>query len=302
MFRSLLSRLRPHLRLADRRAATAVASPASIAARPPGTPFAPLPPDTDLAALAPGTPVPFLCNLCGRPNTVVVQALARETPSCAGCGSTVRFRAMAHLVVRELGLPDAPLAALPPRRDLVGLGLSDAAAYAVPLATRFDYTNTWYHAEPRLDIAAIPDSRIGTLDFLVASDVFEHVVPPVGLAFRNAHALLKPGGVLVFTVPFSLDAATVEHFPELHEWRVVVEDGKHVLLNRTRDGRAQRFTGLVFHGGPGSTLEMRLFSRDALLRELGDAGFREVRIAAEPCVAHGIVWPEPWSVPIVARA
>ncbi len=295
MLRSLLDRL--SRRVARRRAD--VRHRAAMAA---AAPVARLPADTDLVALPRGTPVPFVCNLCGRSNTVAVEALSRETPSCAGCGSTVRFRAMAHLVVRELGLPDVPLAALPTRRDVVGLGLSDAAAYAVPLAQRFDYTNTWYHTEPRLDIAAIPDARVGTLDFLVASDVFEHVVPPIGRAFRNAHALLKPGGVMVFTVPFSLDADTVEHFPELHDWRIVVEDGRHVLLNRTADGRAQRFADLVFHGGPGSTLEMRLFARDALLRELAAAGFRDVRLAAEPCVEHGIVWPEPWSVPVVARA
>ncbi len=295
MLRSLLDHL--SRRLARRR--VAIRDRAAMAA---ASPFAPLPADADLAALPRGTPVPFVCNLCGRSNTVAVEALARETPSCAGCGSTVRFRAMAHLVLRELGLPDVPLAALPTRRDVVGLGLPDAAAYAVPLAQRFDYTNTWYHTEPRLDIAAIPDARAGTLDFLVASDVFEHVVPPIGRAFRNAHALLKPGGVMIFTVPFSLDADTVEHFPELHDWRIVVEDGRHVLLNRTADGRAQRFADLVFHGGPGSTLEMRLFARDALLRELAAAGFRDVRLAAEPCVEHGIVWPEPWSVPVVARA
>jgi SAM-dependent methyltransferase len=300
MVRSLLDRLAR--RLAGPRGGAFSADTAPAVPQAPDAGFAVLPETTDLAALPRGTPVPFVCNLCGLANIVPVEALSREVPSCAGCGSTVRFRAMAHLVVRELGLPDAPLAALPRRKDLVGLGLSDAAAYAVALADRFDYTNTWYHAEPRLDIAAIPAARVGTLDFLVASDVFEHVVPPIGVAFRNAHALLKPGGVLVLTVPFSLDAETVEHFPDLHDWRIEVEDGGHVLLNRTRDGRSQRFAGLVFHGGPGSTLEMRLFSRDALLRELAAAGFREVRVAGEPCVAHGIVWPEPWSVPIVARA
>ena len=40
---------------------------------------------------------------------------------------------------------------------------------------------------------------------------------------------------------------------------------------------------------------------DALLRELGRAGFSSVRIADEPCLRFGIHWPEPWSVPIVAR-
>ena len=67
-------------------------------------------------------------------------------------------------------------------------------------------------------------------------------------------------------------------------------------------GATQRFTDLVFHGGPGSTLEMRLFSLDALKREFATAGFSRIRIAAEPWLPFGIHWPEPWSVPIVAYA
>ena len=251
-----------------------------------------------------GATVDFTCNVCGRDNRAapLEQVENRECPSCAGCGSSLRMRSLMYILAVELFgrariLPDFPV-----DRTITGLGMSDWEGYARRLESRLGYVNTFYHAEPRLDIANVPDEALGRHRFLISSDVFEHVVPPIGLAFRNAHALLKPGGVLVFTVPFSLDATTVEHFPELHEWRVVVEDGKHVLLNRTRDGRAQRFADLVFHGGPGSTLEMRLFSRDALLRELAAAGFREIRVAAEPCVAHGIVWPEPWSVPIVARA
>jgi SAM-dependent methyltransferase len=256
----------------------------------------------DPARIRPGARIPFLCNLCGTPNAGTLAALSREALTCSHCGSNVRFRAMAFLVTKEvLGRP-LPLSEIPAHKEIAGVGLSDAVNYAGPLAEKFSYENPFYHTEPRLDIVAIDESRVGRYDFIIASDVFEHVLPPIGVAFRNAHALLKPGGVLVLTVPFSLDAETVEHFPDLHDWRIEVEDGRHVLLNRTRDGRSQRFADLVFHGGPGSTLEMRLFSRDALLRELAAAGFREVRVAAEPCVAHGIVWPEPWSVPIVARA
>jgi len=64
----------------------------------------------------------------------------------------------------------------------------------------------------------------------------------------------------------------------------------------------QTFTDLVFHGGPGSTLEMRLFSQGDLTREFLHAGFARVRIASEPYLPFGIHWPEPWSVPMVAYA
>lgn len=258
--------------------------------------------DVDPRSLSPDASVVFRCNLCGTQARSTLAGLARETPSCPRCGSTVRFRAIARLVVRELLGADAPLPALAPRRDLAGLGLSDAPCYAEALARVFDYRNTFFHAAPRLDITAIDPALRGRHDFVIASDVFEHVAPPVSRAFDNALALLKPGGVLVMTVPFALAPDTVEHYPDLDDWSLEKTNGAWRVVNRTADGRVQHFDAPVFHGGPGTTLEMRLFSRDALLRELDRAGFRDIRIADEPYLPFGIHWPEPWSVPIVAMA
>jgi SAM-dependent methyltransferase len=250
---------------------------------------------------APAT-VRFECNLCGAHNAVPPQQISREVPSCVKCHSTVRLRAVAHLVVRELLGRTVPLPQLRRRADIRGLGLSDDARYALPLAAVFDYENTYFHAEPRLDVSAVPAERHGRYDFVIASDVFEHVLPPVARAFEGARALLKPRGICVFSVPFSLEPDTVEHFPDLHDWRLEERDGAWRLHNVTADGRTQTFDQLVFHGGPGSTLEMRLFSRAALERAFADAGFARVRVASEPCERFGIEWPEPWSVPMVAYA
>jgi SAM-dependent methyltransferase len=257
-------------------------------------------PDIDPAMLAPDARFAFRCNLCGMESSATLASLDRESLTCAFCRSNVRFRAMAHLVVREIFGADIALPEVPVNKKIKGLGLSDADAYAIPLAAKFDYINTFFHIEPRLDIADADVERYGGCDFIVASDVFEHVAPPVSRAFVNARRLLKPGGKLIFTVPFTLDVDTVEHFPDLHDWRVDEHNGQWRLTNRAVDGSVTQYDKLVFHGGPGTTLEMRVFSRDGLLREFERAGFTRVRIAAEPCLRFGIHWPEPWSVPLVA--
>jgi len=258
--------------------------------------------DTEVVTSDPRSIVSFRCNICGKSNTVRAEQIAREIPSCSGCSSTVRFRAIIDLLLTGLFGDHLRLDEMPVRKDIVGVGLSDAGTYPDPLTEKFDYTNTFFHCEPRLDIVNPPASAAGRYDFLISSDVFEHVVPPVSKAFSNARRMLKPGGVFVFTVPFGNQQDTIEHYPNLHDYRICEERGGWTLHNRTGDGRYETFTDLVFHGGPGDTLEMRVFSRAGLEREFARAGFKDVRVASEPCFTHGIIWPEDWSVPIVARA
>lgn len=248
--------------------------------------------------------VRFNCNICGRACACEPSRLDREVASCEGCGSTLRMRAIIGLLTRELFGELCPIEQLPVRKDIRGVGLSDWDEYARRLAGVVDYTNTYYHQAPRLDITRIGDDIAGSCDFIISTDVFEHVLPPVSRAFAGAHRLLKPGGLLVLTVPYALEFShTREHFPDLHEWTLEgdVFTGFR-LRNRRKDGVEEVFDQLVFHGGPGSTLEMRLFSRDSLLAELRAAGFREVRIADEDLPEIGVHWPCRWSLPVLARA
>jgi SAM-dependent methyltransferase len=180
--------------------------------------------------------------------------------------------------------------------------MTDWEGYAVKLIEKFDYQNTYYHKEPRLDIAtANIASEFTGKDFIISSDVFEHVVPPVSRAFENIWKMLKPGGVFVLTVPYGAQRETVEHFPELNEFSIVERDGSFVLRNKTRTGVVQEFNDLVFHGGPGTTLEMRVFSEAALIQHLKDAGFADIKVHRTADLVHGIWWPQPWSLPLSAR-
>jgi SAM-dependent methyltransferase len=251
-----------------------------------------------------GAAVHFQCNVCGERSAVAVAVMRlREAPSCIHCGSNLRFRTLIYGLSLALFGTAMPLRDFPLRKDIRGVGLSDARIYADILEDRLGYTNTFFHSSPKLDIAGVPPTEFTGLDFIVASDVFEHVAPPVDVAFGNARRMLRDGGVLLFSVPYVPGSRTEEHFPDLHDYTIEQLDGRHVLVNRTREGKVQRYENLVFHGGPGRTLEMRLFSLDDLQRRFVAAGFEPPRVLNDHVPHYGIDWRGgESSIPMVARA
>jgi SAM-dependent methyltransferase len=245
----------------------------------------------------------YRCNICGSRCETEVSALSREAPSCAACSSTVRLRSVIRTLSVELfgtslALPDFPI-----RKDLIGIGLSDWDGYAAGLSSKLAYVHTHLDREPKLDITAVDPALEGTLDFLLSSEVFEHVAPPVEAAFENAHRMLKPGGVLVLTTPYDHEGGqTIEHFREGGDYKLAkVVANKPAIINRAESGELLVFDNLIFHGGAGYTVEMRVFSEDTLLEALGRAGFTDIKVHPEPAFAHGIYWPAPYSLPITAK-
>lgn len=254
------------------------------------------------AASAQGALVDFTCNVCGTPvKNCPRETIDREISSCPECRSSVRFRSIVHLVSMALFGRSVALPQFPVNRGTVGIGLSDWDGYARGLAEKFDYTNMYFHQPPLLDICQPVGALAQTSDFLISTEVFEHVVPPAARAFQGAFDLLKPGGHLILTVPFTNEPATTEHFPELHDYRVVQFDDKYVLLNRTADGKYAVHDDLVFHGGPGTTLEMRVFCRQDVIAQLTDAGFTNIEVFEKDVPEWGILHKQPWSLPILAR-
>lgn len=249
--------------------------------------------------------VDFACNLCGHENRGVARAQVenREFQSCASCRSSLRMRSLMYWLSVELHGKPLALPEFPADKSISGIGMSDWEGYARSLEEKFSYANTYYHREPRLDITNIPESLVGKHRFLISSDVFEHI-PCFGLesAFRNARRLLQDGGAFLFTVPYVKTGPTQEHFPRMHDYRVIETRGKRFLYNRTEDGEEEVFDDLVFHGGEGMTLEMRVFSEPDLLGRLRDAGFSSVRLCPDRVPGFGILWPMDWAVPMVARA
>jgi SAM-dependent methyltransferase len=247
--------------------------------------------------------VEFTCNICGSNKRSPLEHLSRERGSCDTCGSSVRTRSLLRTLSLELFQVNLTLAEFPTLKSLRGLGISDIPQYSGKLEAKFDYHNTFYDRAPQLDLMNLPPNEAGQYDFVISSDVLEHVPPPVETAFQNAYQLLKPGGVAILSVPYSIeDAGTIEHFPQLNEFSITDVGGRSVLVNRTAEGQLQIFENLVFHVGTAApSLEMREFSERGLRQLLTGAGFNSIRWHTDEFPPYGIVWHEPWSLPFAIR-
>jgi 2-polyprenyl-3-methyl-5-hydroxy-6-metoxy-1,4-benzoquinol methylase len=243
----------------------------------------------------------YRCNICGKECESKITDMTRENPSCIGCGSTVRMRAIIRTLSLELFGESLPISDFPIRPDIIGMGMSDWGECAERLKRKLNYRNTYYHKEPKLDILSIPSDLEGKFDFIISTDVFEHVEPPISIAFENTRKLLKLGGVLIFSAPYLKEGKTIEHFPELYKYEIVKNNDGCFLKNITRNGVEQIYDHLVFHGGEGTTLEMRSFSEGSLMEEFRKAGFSNIKICKDEDIKHGIRWEIDCSFPIAAR-
>ena len=132
----------------------------------------------------------FQCNICSSWVTAGVNSLGRETPNCPTCASSARLRAMARSLA--IAVTGEPCLLEDLRGDLRGIGLSDHQLMSRQLARHLDYHNTFFHQEPLVDVTKPAATRLASVDFLLSSDVFEHVLPPVQAAFDGAFAMLRP--------------------------------------------------------------------------------------------------------------
>src|SRR5215472_417079 len=240
----------------------------------------------------------FLCNICGAWNEVEV--FQTEPATCA-CGSNVRLRALIHLMSMELFGQNLNLTDFPVLKAIRGLGMSDHQGYARILAEKFDYTNTYYDREPRFDFTEEHPRLYRSYDFILGADVIEHIAPSIERALDEMCRLLKPYGFLGLTIYCHPSDQMKEHFPELHEFRVVPLGSSDVLINRRRDGTLEIRDDLIFHGGLGATLEIREFGITELKAKLLAAGFLDVHFLTANIPEIGILFDKDVSQPLIAR-
>ena len=237
--------------------------------------------------------IEYSCNICGSRNRLESQYFHRELAACRKCKANARFRGIIHVLGNLLGQDEGiPLKKWPRHKHIWGIGMSDWDGYANLLRRKFSYVNTFYDRRPQLDIMNLTEEHFEKYDFVISTDVFEHILAPVQRGFDNLFRLLKPGGHLIFSVPYTRIAHTVEHFPGLADYEILEFRGEKILVNREASGHLQVYGNLVFHGGKGTTLEMRRFCESDVLNQLAQSGFEDIQVYDKPWLSIGYYWPE----------
>jgi SAM-dependent methyltransferase len=203
---------------------------------------------------------PFHCPLCG-PSLLVKLDTHEIAVRCARCGATPIAMSIASVIrARIAGLGTAAVYELSARGPLHRFLQREAASLSCS-----------QYAE-----GAVPGSEIGgvrvedvqgltfaasSFDVCTSTEVFEHV-PDDRRAFAEMLRVLRPGGVLVFTVPIDLDAKTRE--------RAAIVDG--TLVHRLPP---------EYHVDPAAGHNRVLAFRDYggdIVSRLTEAGFAQAEV------------------------
>jgi SAM-dependent methyltransferase len=244
----------------------------------------------------------YACNITGGKFDVDECEKDRELASRFGFNS--RDRAICYVFTKLFYGKCKTLSELKENKALKGIGMTDTGCADI-FEKKFDYTNTFYHTSPYLDI--YNDEHLknyNDLDFIISSDVFQHIdpYPSVQIAFDNLYKMLKKGGSIIFSAPFTYNEH-VEHFPNLYDYEIKEENDTFTLYNTTIDNKTEIFDNLNFHGGPGNVLEMRVFSKKSIISFLEKSGFVDIIFYEinKTMKKYGIFWANTDSLIISAK-
>lgn len=82
------------------------------------------------------------------------------------------------------------------------------------------------------------------------------------------------------------------------------EGGQFTPHNTTVDDKNEIFENLIFHGGPGSTLEMRIFCQSDLINHFQNAGFKKLNfldVENPDLKKYGICWENNYSLTMLVE-
>ncbi|MSX34844.1 MAG: methyltransferase domain-containing protein [Actinobacteria bacterium] len=227
------------------------------------------------------------CALCGHRDAALTQPI-REGESCPRCGSSWRTRATALLIMRGLGIEPRPMLELEPDHRRHGLGISDNPEMARFFYRCFNYSNSQLDVHPIVDLLNPQSSMQGLYDFVICSDVLEHVPPSAERAIASLASFLRPGGIAMVSVPVS-GGETEEYYPDITDWSML--DGE--LHWTDASGASHIDNDPEIHGGDGLTIAFRTWGAEDFERAVLSNGFSSIERLV-PCPELGV--PEmPWS-------
>ena len=222
-----------------------------------------------------------ICPMCAGP---IGNPAHQEDLGCENCGSTWRAQACWVTLLQSLGYSTGTdVSAIATDLSRKGLGISDDWRLARVISQKFDYTNTYLHRFPKLDLREIPAEARNFFEFVICSDVLEHIDPPLQSAFQGLLQLLQEGGFAVVSVPLCDDEEAHEFYPDLKTWNV--KEGKVFWTDVHGEEHVDR--NPEFHGGEGQVLAFRRYSVQTITNTLLNAGFRHVSTPPVlPAIAH----------------
>lgn len=197
----------------------------------------------------------------------------REASQCVECGGTWRARAVTLALISSLGYSPKPLSRIRADWSRVGVGVSDDFVIAGRFGQVWTYTNTFYDDFPHLDVRDVPSRLFERNEFIVCSDVLEHVDPPLEDALLGLRRMLKPNGFVVISVPMNGTAESDEYYPGLVDWELVWKQGSPELHWRDSFGTKHVDSSPEMHGGRGQTIAFRSFGHRSLSDLFTAAGF-----------------------------
>jgi SAM-dependent methyltransferase len=216
-------------------------------------------------------PLPTYCPVCGRVSLITnIQENLRESCFCIRCHASNRQRQLAFtLCATAATVAHKRITSLREFARLNNLAVYNTEAQGaihnhlegMRSYTCSEYLGAEHHDTVRdamhQDLMALTFES-SLFDFVLSSDVFEHVPDPYK-AHTEVYRVLKPGGRHIFTVPFYQT-----EFAD--ETRATLDDeGSLVLLKEP-----------VYHGDPirsGGALVFNIFSLEMLVK-LNKIGFR----------------------------
>jgi SAM-dependent methyltransferase len=233
--------------------------------------------------------LPGYCNICGCPTVFRVDdPNFREHVVCGICRSRNRQRQIAALLLSYVTDAGRRASAwrsirdIPPETIIWNAETTRALHQRLALHLGKNYISSEY-IDPLLRSGETRDGILhvdmqathfsdNSIDFILSSDVMEHVPHPLQ-ALRETYRVLRPGGCHIFTAPFY-------HHRFTNETRVRVDDGAVVTYLRRP----------WYHDDPmraGGALVYTIFAPE-LLCQLEEMGF-DARLCLLYSPLHGIL-------------